>query len=142
MIRPLDPSDYESWLPLWTRNCLNRIGDDVTAQTWARICDPGSAVKGLAAHRDGRMAGILHYIVHPTTGSLFPACYMQDVFVDEAFRRQGVAKALILALTEIGRKERWARLYWVADAKNTAAQTLYKTLGIRLDFTLHVLPLA
>ena len=56
-------------------------------------------------------------------------------------RRKGYARALIAELAHIGKQKGWARIYWLADSRNEAAQTLYKTLGIRLDFSLHVLPL-
>ena len=141
VIRPLAMQDFPDWLPLWDGNNLGSRNEGVTRETWARLLDPDSPVYGLGAVMDGHMAGILHYVLHPTTGSIAPVCYMQDVYVDPDFRRRGVARSMVHALGQIGRRERWSRLYWLADAKNEAAQNLYKTLGVGLNFTLHVMPL-
>ena len=143
LVAPLQPSDYDRWLPLWQANMEHSVSDDVTAVTWQRICDPASGIGGLCAREieSGPLAGICHYVVHPTTGNLKPVCYMQDLYVDPAFRRRGIARLLVTQLALLGQKEGWARLYWLAEEKNAAAQNLYRSLGLKLNFTLHVLPL-
>lgn len=99
-------------------------------------------VRGLGAKdKSGHLTGILHYVLHPVTGHIAPACYMQDVFVDPPHRRKGIARELVLYLTEIGKREDWARLYWIAEGDNKAAQALYQNLGLKLNFTFHVMPL-
>ncbi len=136
-IRPLSSTDYDAWLPLWNANNLGHENLAVTARTWARLMDASEAVFGLAAEKDGQMAGLLHYILHPTTGALEPACYMQDVFVADEYRRQGIAGKLVDALMDEGAKRGWARVYWLAEGKNEAAKALYKSLGVRLDFDIY-----
>jgi ribosomal protein S18 acetylase RimI-like enzyme len=141
MIRPLERGDYDSWLPLWQANCQHKVSDEVTAETWRRLTNPKENVFGLGAFDEsGKLQGILHYILHPTTGFIEPACYMQDLYTDEAYRRQGIAKRLVWELNDIGQKHRWARIYWFAENKNEAVQNLYKNLGIPMDFTLFMLP--
>jgi GNAT superfamily N-acetyltransferase len=66
---------------------------------------------------------------------------MQDLYVDPAFRRRGIGAALVRAVADQGRAQGWARLYWLAEAANPAAQSLYRHIGVRLDFTFHVMPL-
>lgn len=140
-VRPLQSTDYEGWLPLWDGNNLGHRDEAVTKQTWARLNDAQFPVHGLLALKDNQPVGLLHYIVHPTTGSLKNVCYMQDVYVDPTHRQQGIARAMIEELTRIGKTEKnWARIYWLAEASNEAAQRLYKNLGVKLDFTLHVMP--
>ena len=126
---------------IWNGNNQGIINDALTRETWSRLCDPASLVCGLGAFRGDQMEGLAHYILHPTTGNIALVCYMQDVYVDPAQRRKGIAKALIGALAAKGETEGWARIYWLAEAGNGAAQNLYKTLGTRLDFTLHIMPL-
>ena len=64
---------------------------------------------------------------------------MQDVYVDPAQRKQGIARRMIEALSREGKTQKWPRIYWLAERDNEAAQNLYKSLGVKLDFTLHVL---
>lgn len=137
----LAAGDYEAWLPLWIGNNQGQFDEAVSETTWARLIDPASNVGGLAAWQGDKMAGLVHYILHPVTGHIEPVCYMQDVYVDPPCRRRGIARKMIETLAAKGAAENWARLYWLAEQDNEAAQALYKNLGLKLDFTLHVMPL-
>lgn len=143
IVAPLKSSDYDSWLPLWLANMEHSVSPDITAQTWQRICDRHSGVGGLGVREseNAPLLGICHYITHPTTGNLNPVCYMQDLYIDPVARRRGLAGTLVAHLAALGTASGWARLYWLAEAENMAAQALYKALGYKLNFTLHVLPL-
>lgn len=140
-IRPLSQDDYQQWLPLWDGNNLGHRNEAVTAETWRRLMDPHYPVFGLGAYEEKKLTGILHYVLHPTTGGIQPVCYLQDLYVDPAFRRKGIARALILEVADIGKKAKWTRIYWLSEKNNEAARNLYKNIGIGVDnFTLHVLP--
>ena len=140
-IRPLSFDDFPEWLPLWNANNMGYSNEAVTTTTWGRLNDHSSPVNGLAAIHSGKMAGFVHFILHPVTGHIEPACYMQDLYVNEEFRQKGIGSALVKALTKEARTNKWARLYWLAEADNAAAQALYSKIGVKLDFTLHVMPL-
>ena len=140
-IRPIEEADHYDWLPIWNENCDNQLDTKVTDITWQRLCDPENPVNGLIAKdTKGNAIGILHYILHPTTGNIDLVCYMQDLFISPDYRRQGIAKMLLIELAGLAEKEGWNRIYWLADKNNEAAQNLYRNIGIALDFSLHVLP--
>jgi len=138
-IRPLGQSDFPAWLPLWNGNNLDVKNEPVTTETWSRLMDPDFPIHGLCAVEGEKMLGFVHYVVHPTTGSIEPVCYMQDVYVDPAQRKKGIARKLITEVAKLKEKENWARIYWLAESDNIAAQKLYKDIGVKLNFTLHVL---
>lgn len=139
-IHTLKNSDFSQWLPLWQENCLNQIADEVTAETWRRITDDKEQVFGLGIFdTNNNLQGFLHYILHPTTGFIEPACYMQDLYIAKNARRQGLATRLIWELGLMGQAQKWARIYWFSENTNPATQKLYKNLGIRMDFSLHIL---
>lgn len=138
-VRPLVQDDFAAWLPLWDGNNDGQRDMDVTSQTWARLMDSNSAVFGFGAEDSGCLIGLVHYILHPTTGSMGDACYMQDVYVDPAVRGKGAGRKLVEAVAAQGKKEGWARLYWIAEADNEAAQALYKDFGVKLNFTVHAM---
>ncbi len=141
-IRPLALDDFGNWLPLWDGNNLGQRDESVTTETWSRLIDPNNTqVNGIGAHMGDDLVGIVHYILHPTTGQINPVCYMQDVFVDPAHRRKGIGKRMVNEVTKIGKKENWARLYWLAQFGNVEAKAMYENFGIKLNFTLYVLPL-
>ena len=139
-IRSFERKDYDQWLPLWQDNCEHKIGDEVTKETWRRMTHPKENVGGLGAFTaDGKMVGILHYILHPTTGFINYACYMQDIFIAPEHRKQGLAKLLLWELQDLKKAQNWSRIYWFAENNNVAAQNLYKTVGIKMDFSLHMI---
>ncbi len=140
-IAPLSTDDYTRWLVLWDSNNQGQSNPLITAETWKRLIAADSTVHGLVARYGGEIAGLLHYILHPVTGHIQPVCYMQDVFVDPASRRKGIARALVHELARIGKQEQWARIYWLAENDNEAAQQLYRDIGLKLNFSLHILPL-
>lgn len=142
LIAPPGSDDRTAWQALWDANNGGTSPAAVSAETWRRLLDPAAPVHGFLARRNGRAAGLLHYILHPVTGHIAPVCYMQDVFVAPDARRRGIARALVAALENTAQAQGWARIYWFAENGNTAAQALYRSLGVRLDFSLHVLPLA
>ncbi|MGQ0527455.1 MAG: GNAT family N-acetyltransferase [Alphaproteobacteria bacterium] len=140
-IRPLVREDHEVWLTLWDGNNEGKRNQPVTDVTWERLLDPACPVFGICAAVDNNPVAILHYILHFTTGNIQPVAYIQDVYVDPGFRQLGIARALVKSIAAAGQENKWGRLYWLAEARNIAAQALYKNLGVRLDFTLHVWPL-
>src|SRR5690606_34914997 len=95
VIRPLQDEDFAQWLPLWDGNNQNTRDDAVTKETWSRMQNSGYPVFGIGAFFDDRLVGILHYVLHPTTGSVKLVGYMQDVYVDPDFRNRGIARALV-----------------------------------------------
>jgi len=138
-IRPLEQNDFPAWLPLWDGNNMDQRNEAVTTETWSRLMDPDYPIHGLCALQNDEMRGFVHYVIHPTTGSIAPVCYMQDVYVDPSQRKQGIARALVQEVAKLREQEKWARIYWLAESHNEAAQALYKDIGVKLDFTLHVL---
>ncbi len=142
IIRPLKFEDFPQWLPLWDGNNLGQRDESITAETWARLNDPENwMVNGLCAEMNGEMMGIVHYILHPTTGNIKPVCYMQDVYVSPDHRRKGIGKRMVEEVTKTGTREKWARMYWLTQVGNKEAKAMYENFGVKLDFTFYVLPI-
>ncbi|MDH5721742.1 MAG: GNAT family N-acetyltransferase [Alphaproteobacteria bacterium] len=143
IIRPFEYSDFPSWVTLWDDNNLGIRDEDVTEKTWERLIDKKyKGVNGLCAEMNDEMMGIVHYILHPTTGHLNDVCYMQDLYVDQKHRRKGIGKRLVNEVTLIGMKERWARMYWLTQDNNIEAKAMYENFGVKLNFTFYVLPIS
>lgn len=68
--------------------------DDGYEETWQRLL-AGAELNGIGARLDGRLVGIAHYLFHVTIWSA-DACYLQDLFVDEAARGQGAAREFLV----------------------------------------------
>jgi len=144
IIRPLAPADHDQWRPLWDgynafyeRSGPTALPDAITQATWQRFFDPAEPVHALVAEEDGRIVGLAHYLFHRSTTAIADVCYLQDLFVAEAARGLGHARALIEAVRERARSAGAARLYWQTHESNAAARRLYDTLAERSGFIVY-----
>lgn len=135
-------ADRAAWEALargYKRFYETELPDRDYEQTWARLLADRD-VHGLAAHLDGRLVGIVHFLFHGNIW-LDRVCYLQDLFVDETVRGRGVARALIEAVAAAAHSHGAARLYWQTKVDNARARLLYDKLAhyggfIRYDYPL------
>lgn len=73
----------------------------------------------------GAIIGIANYVLQESTTTIRPACYLQDLYVDEAQRGEGVGKQLIDWLIAEMKSKGWAHLYWHTKETNYRARGLY-----------------
>lgn len=140
VIRPARPQDEKRWRQLWAgylKFYRASVPEEVTARTWAAILDEKSRIDALVAERDGEVIGICNYLLHDSTWSTQPICYLQDLFVDPQARGGGAAKALILACEEKAKEKGAFRLYWQTQEYNGAARSLYDTITPRSSFIVY-----
>jgi ribosomal protein S18 acetylase RimI-like enzyme len=96
----------------------------------SQLEDPDTLL--LVAEVDGAIAGYLYGSIEERDWALLLDEYgaIHDLFVDEAFRKQGVAKALMrTAIARLG--ERTPRLVLNTATQNVGAQKLFASLGFR-----------
>ena len=122
------PDDEAAWRRLWS-GYLTFYNEDVpeavTAETWARILDPGVPMFGRLAEQNRTITGFTVSMLHPSTWTHDLNCYLEDLFVDPNARGRGVGRALIDDLLTLARKKGWSRLYWHTNAGNETSRRLY-----------------
>lgn len=125
-IRPLGPGDRAGWEVLargykdFYETVVPASGYD---RTWRRLL-AGPDPHGIGAWLDGQLVGIAHYLFHVTVWSA-DSCYLQDLFVAEAARGRGAARALIDRVATQARARGCDRLYWLTKQDNKVARVLY-----------------
>lgn len=133
-VRPLASADRVAWDPLW-RGYLDfyetALAEDVNDLTFARLTGDESAMGALVADDGGLLVGFAHYVVHPTTWTRTPACYLEDLFVASSSRGTGVGHALIDALATLARSQSWSGIHWITAADNAAGMRLYDRVAQR-----------
>lgn len=83
----------------------------------------------LIAERGGEAMGFALFFRNYSTWSGFPGLYLEDLFVLEQFRGQGVGTALLRRLAAITIERGWARMEWSVLEWNSRAQGFYRSLG-------------
>jgi hypothetical protein len=86
-IRSLRDSDRQAWEPLWAGYLEFYdaiLAQSVTDTTWRRLMDPAEPMWALGACKNdvetGELMGIVHFVLHPSTWTVGPYCYLQDLF--------------------------------------------------------------
>jgi GNAT superfamily N-acetyltransferase len=144
LIRPVTRADYAQWLPLWDgynafygRHGATALAPEITQMTWARFFDGYEPVHALVAEHEGRLVGLVHYLLHRSTTMLGPTCYLQDLFTDPALRGKGVGKQLIEAVYEWARLAGSTRVYWHTHETNKTAMRLYDHVANHSGFVVY-----
>jgi GNAT superfamily N-acetyltransferase len=141
-IGPLRPGDRAAWEGL-ARGYKEFYQEwepaEAYEQTWQRLA-AGTELFGLGARLDGRLVGIAHYLFHPAFWS-GEACYLQDLFTDEAARGRGAARALIEGVAAAARERGADRFYWHTQEGNARARVLYDKVARFTGFIRYAYPL-
>ena len=128
IVRDIRKADAAEWRRLWDGYndfYETSVPAEVTENTLRRLLDPTSSLIGRIAEVDARVIGFSVSVLHESSWTISPICYLEDLFVDPAVRGEGVGRALIQDLIDLGRARAWSQLYWVTRANNEAARRLY-----------------
>lgn len=101
-LREEDRADWEVLARGYKAFYRTAVPDQGYEQAWQRL-RRGTEVHGIGAWSDGKLVGIAHYLFHATLW-MEDSCYLQDLFVDEAARGQGVARKLIEEVADASRE--------------------------------------
>jgi GNAT superfamily N-acetyltransferase len=141
-IAPLSVEDRPGWEVLargYKAFYKTEVSPSEYDVAWDRLLRQ-DRVHGLGAKVDGQLVGIAHYLFHTSVWAP-RVCYLQDLFVSEAARGKGVARALIEGVADAARQAQAARYYWLTQQDNARARALYDRVGkfngfLRYDFPL------
>jgi GNAT superfamily N-acetyltransferase len=136
LIRDPAATDETAWRSLWSHyNAFYEtvIPEPVTARTWQRMLDPAAPIFGRLAVDDAELVGFCVSVIHDSTWTTAPLCYLEDLFVAPEFRGRGVGRMLIADLLDRAKSNGWARLYWHTRANNPARR-LYDEFATADDF--------
>ncbi|MBG0795752.1 GNAT family N-acetyltransferase [Methylocystis sp. H62] len=128
LIRDIREWDATAWRRLWASYnefYATSVPIDVTELTLRRLLDPTSTMIGRIAERNARVVGFSVSVLHESSWTSSPTCYLEDLFVDPTLRGAGLGRALVQDLIDLGRARGWARLYWHTQADNERARRLY-----------------
>lgn len=134
-IASLKASEYERW-NIMAREYMafyKTVRTDAEYQNlWKRITEE-KEILAVGARIEGRLVGFTHYLFHPSAWST-DVCYLQDLFVDENYRGQGIARELIEYVAQHAKERNAPRLYWLTHQSNVTARILYDKIALHSGF--------
>ena len=140
-VRPLTPDDRAEWGPLW-EGYLRFYRAEPTPEwsdaTFAALTGSDERVAGLlAVSSAGRVIGLAHVVFHASTWSPRDSCYLNDLFVVPDERGSGAGAALIDAVYALAATHDCEKVYWHTQEFNSAARSLYDTVGTLTSFRVY-----
>lgn len=135
-ILPFAKADYEAWLDLWQKYLAfyeTTLSSTTIEATWRNLLSEEVPIYGFGAWIDNRLIAITHVVLHPNTWNTTDCCYLEDLYVDEQIRGQGIGRALIEEVYDFARSKECNRVYWVTQEDNAAARSLYDSLATKTD---------
>ncbi len=139
-VRRLQPGDRAQWEELWQGYLdfyEHQLDANTTDHTWGRFFSDDSPVIGLGAFEGDDLVGICHLVMHASTWSVSPYCYLNDLFVRSDCRTRGVGRTLISAATEEARAAGASKIYWQTHTDNATARRLYDQVAGNLGFIVY-----
>jgi GNAT superfamily N-acetyltransferase len=133
-VRPARPDDVDALIGMMRalaafEGYLPRFrvtADDLRARAFG----PGAQCGILVAQGDGSgLAGYAVWLVQPFTYDLRPTLILKELFVDTAYRRDGIASRLLARLRCEAERVGAGQVTWLVLPSNDAAKRLYRRFG-------------
>jgi GNAT superfamily N-acetyltransferase len=132
-IAPITDGEFEELLPLiaaYQRFYEVKEIDEARNRTFfRRFLAPSEDGLLLGARHEGRLLGYACLYWHFSSLEAVESVLMNDLYVVEEARGQGVGRALIEASTEVARERGAAFVEWSTAPDNQTAQRLYDSTG-------------
>lgn len=132
-IAPVQTEELEQLLPLIAAYQrfyeVEEIDDERNRGFFRRFLAPSEDGLLLGARRDGRLRGYACLYWHFSSLEACESVLMNDLFVVEDARGEGVGRALIEAAAEVARERGAPFVEWSTAPDNRTAQRLYDSTG-------------
>jgi GNAT superfamily N-acetyltransferase len=132
-IAPVTAAEYESLLPLIAAYQrfyeAEEIDEERNRAFFRRFLAPSEDGMLLGARDRGELVGYACLYWHFSSTEAVETVLMNDLFVSETARGQGVGRALIETSAAVARERGAARLQWSTAPDNLTAQRLYDSTG-------------
>ncbi len=131
-VRPVGHGEFFPWHAVYTGYAEfyeTPLNDEKAVLVWSWIIDDANEVECLVAVDGEEVVGLAHFreFARPLAGSR--GLYLDDLFVVPERRGQGIATALIDAVTAIGSQRGASVVRWITAKDNETARSLYKTVA-------------
>jgi GNAT superfamily N-acetyltransferase len=144
-IEPISAGQFETLLPMISDYQrfyeVEKIDHERNRAFFARFIDPSEDGMLIGAWNGRQLLGYACLYWHFSSLSVAETVLMNDLYVEESARGQGVGRALIDAAAEVARARGAHCLEWSTAPDNHTAQRLYDSTGAeRSDWVEYELP--
>lgn len=98
----------------------------------AQLCEDSPPFRCLLAQVDDTVVGFALFFFNYSTWRGCQGLYLEDLFVEPAFRNRGIATELLVRLARMAKERGCERMEWMVLDWNAPAIEFYRTLGAQL----------
>lgn len=132
-IRPIQTSDFEQLISLFMEFAVFEKLPDKMTNSLEQMKQEQAYFNGfVAVDKDQKILGYATYFYCYYTW-VGKSLYMDDLYVSQAFRGQGIGSQLIHKVIETAKKNSCHRLRWQVSSWNEKAKLFYQKLGAEID---------
>ena len=132
-IEPVHEQQFELLLPMIAAYQAvyeaKEIDPDRNRRFFSRFLEPSDEGLIIGAWRDEKLVGYACLYWHHSSTRAKDTVLLNDLFVDEAARGEGVGRALIEAARDVARDRGADHVEWSTRPDNHTAQRLYDSTG-------------
>lgn len=136
-VRPLRHSDRDAWQTLYYGYLAFYKSEPIAEATellWSRLVSETPLIQSAVIEVEGKVVGLAHFHYQLSTWTHTWHCYLEDLYVDDQFRGQGLATALIQEVKRAALELKCSEFYWITRASNSKARRVYDKLATATDF--------
>lgn len=137
-IEKLNADHRDCWMRLWglyLEFYETTRSEEIFNLSFERLIDPDfNECEGFLALSDGQGVGMVNCLYHIHLWQKQKICYLQDLFVDNTVRKQGIGGRLIRRVYERTDELGYQGVYWTTQDFNLEARKLYDKIGVKTPF--------
>ncbi|WP_417319856.1 GNAT family N-acetyltransferase [Emcibacter sp.] len=120
---------FEDWAELYRGYADSYdvpITDEQLHRVWVWLGGHEAELRGLAAIKDSKPVGIVHYrrFLRPLAGEV--GIFLDDIYVAEDARRHGIGEAMLEAIKDIAETQNCTMIRWITHEDRPDALAFYK----------------
>jgi GNAT superfamily N-acetyltransferase len=142
-IRPVREEDFFAWLELYAGYAAfyeTELTDEKALLLWSWLINPGHEENGyVAVGDDDRLVGLAHVREFARPLETDRSLFLDDLFVAEDLRGQGIGRQLIEFVREVAKDRGLGVVQWITAADNEQAQHLYDAVATKTPWVTYEL---
>ena len=140
MIRKISIKDKDNWKKLYkgyANYYKSPITDIILDTVWSWLMDKNHDVNGIVYEIDGNLAALAHYRAMPRPLKGKYIGFLDDLYVDPAYRNKKIGQKLMNEIKVISRSEKWDLVRWITRQDNIKAKSLYDKISEKTNWDVY-----
>jgi len=101
------------------------------------LMDKNYELKGIVYEIDGNLTALAHYRAMPRPLKGKYIGFLDDLYVDPAYRNQKIGQKLMHEIKVISRSEKWDLVRWITRQDNIKAKSLYDKISEKTNWDVY-----